>query len=355
MDIPKTADFGAKLSDYDYDLPTSSIALYPTAERDQSKLMVLHRREQRIEHRVFRDLPEFLATGDCLVINETKVFPARLRGVRAETGGAIELLLLRRDGDLWEALARPARRLKVGAEVRLEDGSLTAVVEAVCPSGRRLIRFVLDGALEEVLDRIGEVPLPPYIHREAEADDRQRYQTVYARKTGAVAAPTAGLHFTDGLLAQIGEAGVAVAPIVLHVGPGTFRPVEEEDPEDHEMEAESFEVSSESAERINLCRRKGGRVVAVGTTSVRTLESVVEKEGEDWVARPDSGWTELFIRPPYPFVMVDALITNFHLPRSTLLMLVSAFAGRQFVMEAYAQAIREGYRFYSYGDAMLIL
>lgn len=355
LDIPETAYFGAKLSDYDYDLPTSSIALYPTAERDRSRLMVLHRQEQRIEHRVFRDLPEFLAARDCLVINETKVFPARLRGVRVKSGGSVELLLLRRKGDLWEALARPARRLKVGAEVKLLDGSLTAVVEAVCPSGRRLFRFDGEDTLEEMLARIGEVPLPPYIHREVESNDRERYQTVYARRTGAVAAPTAGLHFTDGLLAQIGEAGVAVAPIVLHVGPGTFLPVEEENPEDHEMEAESFEVSSESAERINLCRRKGGRVVVVGTTSVRTLESVVEKEGEDWVARPDSGWTKLFIRPPYPFVMVDALITNFHLPRSTLLMLVSAFAGRQFVMEAYAQAIREGYRFYSYGDAMLIL
>ncbi len=355
MDFPETGTRTAQLSDYDYDLPTGLIAQHPVSERDRSRLMVLRRREQKIEHVRFSDLPGFLASGDCLVVNETKVFPARLRGVRVESGGAVELLLIRRDGDLWETLVRPARRLRVGAEVRLLDSAVTAVVEAVGPSGRRRVRFEGDEPLEDVLNRIGEVPLPPYIRREAEADDRERYQTIYARKRGAVAAPTAGLHFTDGLLARIRGVGVGMVPIVLHVGPGTFRPVEVEDPSAHDVEAEFFEVSAGSAERISRCRREGGRVVAVGTTSVRTLESVAEKEGQDWIAQPDSGWTGLFITPPYPFRLVDALITNFHLPRSTLLMLVCAFASRTLVLEAYEQAIQERYRFCSYGDAMLIL
>ncbi len=342
------------MSDYDYDLPEALIAQHPAARRDASRLMVLDRDGASIRHSLFRDLPALLRPGDCLVVNETRVFPARLKGIRPGTGGAVELLLIRQVGDLWEAMARPGRRLRPGTEVAFPDEDLKAVVEEVLPTGRRMVRFQGTTSLAEVLERRGHVPLPPYIRREDVSADRDRYQTVYARAPGAVAAPTAGLHFTSGLLGKIGELGVETAPILLHVGSGTFQPVEVEDPTRHEMDAEYYEVSPEAAEKVNRCRREGGRLVAVGTTSVRVLESCAEDSGGGWCLRPGSGWTDLFIYPPRPFRLVDGLITNFHLPKSTLLMLVSAFAGLEFVLQAYAEAVEEGYRFYSYGDAMYI-
>ena len=342
------------LSDYDYDLPETLIAQHPVAERDASRLMALDRDTHRICHRLFRDLPEFLRPGDCLVVNETRVVPARLKGYRSGSGGGVELLLLRQEGDLWEAMARPGRRLRVGAEVVFPDEPLKAVVEGVCPSGNRLFRFVGDASLKEALDRQGHMPLPPYIRREDAPEDRERYQTVYAQTPGAVAAPTAGLHFTEALLDRVRQMGVEIARILLHVGAGTFKPVTVADPAQHEMDAEMFVVTTEAAEAVNRCREADGRIVAVGTTSVRAVESAAVPDGAGWALQAQSGWTRLFIHPPYPFRLVDALITNFHLPRSTLLMLVSAFAGRAFVLDAYREAVRQQYRFYSYGDAMLI-
>ena len=344
-----------RLSDYDYELPQELIAQHPVAERDASRLMVLRRSSGQIEHVRFRDLPEFLGPMDRLVVNETRVVPARLKGFRPGTGGAVELLLVRRDGDLWEALARPGRRLRPGAVVAFEDEDLRAVVEEVLPDGRRVVRFEGTADLEDVLQRRGHVPLPPYIRRDDVPEDHEQYQTVYARVPGAVAAPTAGLHFTPDLLNRLGEMDAGIVPLLLHVGPGTFKPVVEEDLSRHEMDAEFFEVGPEAAESVNRCRSEGGRLVAVGTTSVRTLESAAARQDEGWVLQAQSGWTRLFVRPPYAFRLTDVLITNFHLPRSTLLMLVAAFAGREFMLEAYAEAVRERYRFYSYGDAMVIM
>lgn len=336
------------MSDFDYDLPEGLIASRPAPARDESRLMVLHRSGEGIEHRVFRDVVDYVRPGDALVVNETKVFPARLLG-RGPGGGKVELLLLRRvEGEVWEALGRPGRRLRDGAQVRVGDGDLTAEVVEVLPGGRRRVRLRGDD-VESVLRRIGRVPLPPYLRREEAPEDRERYQTVYARTPGAVAAPTAGLHFTQDLLDRIRDRGVDLVPVLLHVGPGTFRPVTEEDPARHRMEAEYYEIGPDAAARIASARPRGGRVIAVGTTTVRALETAAA--GGD----ASSGWTEIFIHPPYTFRAVDILITNFHLPRSTLLMLVSAFAGREFVLQAYREAIERGYRFYSYGDAMLIL
>ena len=342
------------LSDFDYDLPEELIAQHPAERRDASRLMVLNRADESIRHGRFSDLPGLLKADDCLVINETRVFPARLKGVRPGSGGSVELLLIRKEGDLWEAMARPGRRLRVGAEVAIPDEDLVALVEAVLPSGHRMVRFKGSASLDDVLERRGHVPLPPYIKREDVPEDRDRYQAVYARTSGAVAAPTAGLHFTPELLAEVRSAGVEVVPILLHVGPGTFKPVEVDDPTQHEMDAEYYEVTAEASEKITACRAAGGRVVAVGTTSVRVLESCAAQESGRRALRPGSGWTQLFIYPPYEYRLVDVLITNFHLPRSTLLMLASAFAGRDFMMRAYEEAIRERYRFYSYGDAMII-
>ncbi|MCZ6635968.1 MAG: tRNA preQ1(34) S-adenosylmethionine ribosyltransferase-isomerase QueA [bacterium] len=344
-----------KLSDYDYDLPEELIAQYPAAKRDASRLMVLDRARRTIGHGQFLDVVDLLRPGDCLVVNETRVFPARLKGHRSGTGGVVELLLIRQEGALWETMVRPGRRMRVGAEVVFPGADLKAVVEAVCPSGHRMFRFEGGETLEAVLEEQGHVPLPPYIRREDEAADRERYQTVYAKISGAVAAPTAGLHFTPELLEALRARGVDVAPVLLHVGPGTFKPVTVADPTQHEMDAEYFEVGSETVEIVNRCREHGGRVVAVGTTSVRTLESAARQEGDRWVLAPQGGWTRLFVYPPYSFRLVDGLITNFHLPGSTLLMLVAAFAGREFMLEAYRQAVEERYRFYSYGDAMVIL
>lgn len=340
-----------KLSDFDYDLPEGLIASCPAPVRDESRLMILHRSGEWIEHGIFRDVIDYIQAGDVMVVNETKVFPARLLG-QGPGGGKIEVLLLRRgEGDVWEALGRPGRRLRKGAQVRFNDGALTGEVMEILPDGRYSIRLRGDD-VEGVIHRIGRVPLPPYLRREDTAEDRERYQTVYARTPGAVAAPTAGLHFTIDLLDRIRSRGVDVAPVLLHVGAGTFRPVTAEDPRQHRMEAEYYEIGADAAARIASAREKGGRVIAVGTTTVRALETAAEEGGR---IRESSGWTEIFICPPYAFRAVDVLITNFHLPRSTLLMLVSAFAGREFVLRAYREAAACGYRFYSYGDAMLIL
>lgn len=338
-----------KLSDYDYELPESQIAQHPAAKRDGSRLMVLNREAGTIAHHTFRDLPRFLDPSDCLVINETRVRPARLFGHRRETGGAVEVLLVHpfEDGT-WEAMTKPGRRLRPGVEIVFAESEVIASIEEVLPDGHRRLRF--EGDVESLMDRHGRVPLPPYIHRANEQDDAERYQTVYAREAGAVAAPTAGLHFTDDLLKGIAEKGVGIARVLLHVGPGTFKPVEVDDPSQHRMHSEYYELDEEGAALVCGSRQEGGRIVAVGTTSVRVLETSA-RTGD---LIPGTGWTDIFIYPPYAFRMVDLLVTNFHLPRSTLLMLVSAFAGREFILEAYDAAVREGYRFYSYGDAMLI-
>ena len=340
-----------KLSDFDYHLPESSIAQHPSDRRDGSRLMILDRRDGSVGHFRFSDFPNFLEAGDCLVLNETKVFPARLRGRKKGTGGQVELLLIRADAEgCWEALARPGRRLKEGTEIVFDEEETTATVQEVLPGGTRRIRF--DGDVPALIDRKGAIPLPPYIQREATADDVERYQTVYAKTSGAVAAPTAGLHFTPEILDQLEAKGVHRTTVLLHVGPGTFKPVEVDNVAEHQMDAEYYEVAESASEAVRQAKDRGGRVVAVGTTSVRVLESQADAEGE---IRIGQGWTDIFIYPGYGFRMVDALLTNFHLPRSTLLMLVSAFAGFDLIRSAYEEAVLEGYRFYSYGDAMLIL
>ena len=338
-----------KLSDFMYDLPEARIAQTPVEPRDHSRLMVLDRATHAIGHRHFYNVIDYLDPGDCLVVNETKVIPARLYGERP-TGGACEVLLLRQLGPkTWETLVRPGKKLKPGAQIRFGDGRLTCRVLSTTDAGGRVVAFECEGPFEAALDALGEMPLPPYIHEKLA--DRDRYQTVYAKQDGSAAAPTAGLHFTPELLARIREKGVDIVPVLLHVGLGTFRPVKAEDIEDHEMHTEYFEVSEDAAARVNAARARGGRVIAVGTTSVRTLESAA-RDGRLQATRGD---TNIFIRPGYPWQMVDALITNFHLPGSTLLMLVSAFYDREHILEAYALAVREEYRFFSFGDAMMIL
>jgi S-adenosylmethionine:tRNA ribosyltransferase-isomerase len=339
-----------RVSDYDYQLPPECIARYPAQRRDRSRLLVLDRDTGDVTHRTFRDIVDLLEPGDLLALNDTRVIPARLIGT-APTGGRVELLLIEPvDGNLWRAIGRPGRRLRPGCEVEFGGGMLRASVREIeGDEGMRLLELQYEGELLEVLDVVGAPPLPPYIDREAEALDRERYQTVYAREPGAVAAPTAGLHFTDELLARIKEHGVEIGYVTLHVGPGTFRPVRAERIEDHEMHSEYFRVSEEFARSAN---QRTGRLVAVGTTVTRTLESVADEAG---LIHPGSGRTELFIYPGYHFRAVEAMITNFHLPRSTLLMMISAFAGgRDRVLQAYREALERGYRFYSYGDAMLI-
>jgi len=341
-----------KTSDFDYELPREFIAQYPADRRDESRLLVMRRDTGAVEHRVFRDIGEYIEPGDVLVVNESEVIPARLLG-RRSGGGRAEMFLLRNLGNRrWEVLVRPGARIRQGAELSFGDGQLMARVVEVLADGKRLVSLSAPGDVAAAVESLGAIPLPPYISREPEPVDNLRYQTVYARVPGAVAAPTAGLHFTEELLSELGAAGVATARLTLHVGIGTFRPVSVEDPADHPMESERFEVSAEAAEAINGAREAGGRVIAVGTTSVRTLESIA---GEDGHVEAGSGSTDLFIRSPYRFKCVDVLLTNFHLPKSTLLMLVSAFAGRERVLDAYAEAVRERYRFYSYGDAMLLL
>ncbi|MBR6173382.1 MAG: tRNA preQ1(34) S-adenosylmethionine ribosyltransferase-isomerase QueA [Eubacterium sp.] len=339
------------VSDFYYDLPEELIAQDPLLMRSDSRLMVLNRKEHTIEHRHFRDLEEYLRPGDCLVINETRVIPARLLGVKKDTGAAIEVLLLRNRGnDVWEALVRPGKKLRPGAEVSFGDGLLTGTIEDIVSGGNRLIRFSYQGIWEELLDRLGEMPLPPYItHKLA---DRERYQTVYAKNAGSAAAPTAGLHFTEELLASLEEKGVRIARLTLHVGLGTFRPVKAETVEEHEMHSEYYELPQEAADLINQTKAEGGRVISVGTTSTRTLETVA---GQGLPLKATSGWTNIFIYPGYTCRVVDALITTFHLPESTLIMLVSAFYDREHVLEAYRTAVEERYRFFSFGDAMLLL
>ena len=338
-----------KKSDFYFDLPEAQIAQTPLQQRDQSRLMRLNKTTGELEHRHFYELPELLREGDCLVINDSRVLPARLIGTRPG-GGLVELLLLKDLGEgRWECLSRPGRKTRPGTELSFGEGELTATVEAVAEGGNRIVRFHYEGIFLEILERLGKMPLPPYIREELQ--DAERYQTVYSREIGSAAAPTAGLHFTEELLQQIRDRGIALAPVTLHVGLGTFRPVKEDEIEAHDMHAEFCMISAESARIINETKRRGGRVVAVGTTSCRTLESFAAEDGS---LRESAGWTSIFIYPGYRFRCIDALITNFHLPESTLIMLVSALAGREPVLNAYQCAVREGYRFFSFGDAMLI-
>ena len=338
-----------KKSDFYFDLPEELIAQTPLERRDASRLLHLDKATGALEHRHFYDLPEYLRAGDCLVLNDSRVLPARLIGSRP-SGGAVELVLLRDLGDgRWECLSRPGRKTRPGQELLFGDGELRATVEAVAEGGNRIVQFHYEGIFLEVLERLGKMPLPPYI--KAELADSERYQTVYSREPGSAAAPTAGLHFTEALLEQIRAKGVKVCFVTRHVGLGTFRPVKEEEIEDHPMHAEFCIVPEKTARIINETKAAGGRVVAVGTTSCRTLESFAKQDG---TLEPSSGWTDIFIYPGYRFKCIDALVTNFHLPESTLIMLVSALAGRENILNAYAVAVRERYRFFSFGDAMMI-
>jgi len=342
-----------RTSDFDFELPPELIAQTPSGERDRSRLLAVDRASGELRHLRFADLAELIPPGDAVVLNETRVFPARLLGRRA-SGAEAEVFLLHpaeEDPALWTALVRPGAKLKPGRTVEVGPELSVEVVDST-PSGERIVRLVTPLPLEEALERYGHIPLPPYVQRADTAEDRERYQTVYARERGSVAAPTAGLHFTPELLARLEERGVRLVRLVLHVGLGTFRPVEAEDPSEHRMHSEWYRVTREAADTLNAVRAAGGSIWAVGTTSVRTLESVADEAG---TLHPGEGWTEIFIRPGYRFRAVDRLVTNFHLPRSTLLMLVSALGGYELVMRAYREAVREGYRFFSYGDAMVVL
>lgn len=338
-----------KKSDFYYDLPKELIAQTPSERRDASRLMLLDRQTGEIGHRHFYDLPEFLRPGDCLVMNNSRVLPARLFGTRP-TGGAVEVLLLTDKGDgVWECLTRPGKKTRPGTDLIFGDGELTATVVGDAAGGNKLVKFHYDGIFIEILEKLGRMPLPPYIHEELQ--DSERYQTVYSKELGSAAAPTAGLHFTPELLKKIEDKGVTLAYLTLHVGLGTFRPVKEDEIEDHDMHSEFCMIDAETAGKINKTRENGGRVIAVGTTSCRTLESVADENGH---IEPWSGWTNIFIYPGYRFKVLDGLITNFHLPESTLIMLVSALAGREHVLSAYEEAVKEKYRFFSFGDAMFI-
>lgn len=337
--------------DFYYDLPPELIAQDPLADRSGSRLLVLDRKTGAIEHKMFTDIVGYLHAGDCLVLNNTKVIPARLMGTKEGTGAAIEVLLLkRRDKDLWETLVKPGKKAREGAVISFGEGLLTGEVVGIAEEGNRLIRFAYEGIFEEVLDRLGEMPLPPYITHKLQ--DKDRYQTVYAKYDGSAAAPTAGLHFTKELLNKVEDKGVKLAYVTLHVGLGTFRPVKEENILDHHMHSEHYQITQAAADIINGTKRSGGRVVCVGTTSCRTIESAADESGS---VHAQSGDTEIFIYPGYRFKTLDCLITNFHLPESTLIMLVSALAGREQVLAAYQEAVRERYRFFSFGDAMLII
>lgn len=339
-----------KVSDFYFELPEELIAQYPLEKRDSSRLMVLDKKTGEIEHRKFHDILEYLNEGDTLVLNNTRVLPARLIGEKEETGGKIEFLLLKRiEGDKWECLAKPGRKAKVGTVFTFGEGKLKAIVREIGEEGNRIIEFKYNGIFEQVLDELGQMPLPPYIHEKLE--DKERYQTVYSKEKGSAAAPTAGLHFTEELLKEIKDKGVNIAYLTLHVGLGTFRPVKVDDVNNHVMHSEYYHLDKENAELINKTKEAGKRVIAVGTTSSRTLETIGDENGR---VREQSGWTDIFIYPGYKFKIVDNLITNFHLPESTLIMLVSALAGQDNIMNAYNTAVKEKYRFFSFGDSMFI-
>ena len=340
-----------KVTEFDYELPEELIAQTPIKKRDESRLMVLNRKEQTIEHKIFKDIIDYLKPGDVLVRNNTKVIPARLYG-KKETGAKVEFLLLNNiEGDIWESIVRPGNKLHVGAKVIFGDGILEAEILEVMPGGTRKVEFKYDGIFNEILDKIGLMPLPPYIHESLKEKDR--YQTVYAKYDGSAAAPTAGLHFTPELLEKIQEKGVEIANVTLHVGIGTFRPVKEDTVEEHKMHSEHFYIKQEDVDKINKAKQEGRRVIAVGTTSCRVLESIADEN--TGMVKPIEGDTEIFIYPGYKFKCIDGLITNFHLPQSTLLMLVSALAGKEYIMKAYKEAVKEKYRFFSFGDAMFIM
>lgn len=339
-----------KTSDFYYELPQELIAQDPLADRSSSRLLVLDKESGKTQHRVFKELVNFLRPEDCLVINDTKVIPARLIGVKEETGAKIEVLLLKRvEKDIWETLVKPGRKAKPGTKISFGDGLLTGAVMEIVDEGNRRIHFEYDGIFEEILDQLGQMPLPPYITHQLK--EKERYNTVYASHEGSAAAPTAGLHFTPELLKEIEEKGIEIARVTLHVGLGTFRPVKVEDVEKHHMHAEFYMIDSEAAEKINRTKERGGRVICVGTTSCRTIESAADENG---YMKACSGWTDIFIYPGYRFKVLDCLITNFHLPESTLIMLVSALAGKEHVLAAYEEAVKEKYRFFSFGDAMFI-
>lgn len=339
-----------KTSDFTFELPEELIAQDPLADRSSSRLLVLDKETGEIRHEVFKNVVSYLKKGDCLVLNDTKVLPARLIGEKEGTGAKIEVLLLkRRQDNVWETLVKPGRKAKPGTRILFGGGRLVGEVTDIVDEGNRLVRFEFEGIFEEVLDELGQMPLPPYITHQLE--DKNRYQTVYAKHEGSAAAPTAGLHFTKELLKEIEEKGVRLAYVTLHVGLGTFRPVKVEDVTDHHMHSEFYSVDETAAQAINQTRKEGGRIISVGTTSTRTLESVADVDGH---IEPKSGWTDIFIYPGYEFKVIDALITNFHLPESTLLMLVSALAGKEHILAAYEEAVRERYRFFSFGDAMFI-
>ena len=336
--------------DFNFDLPEELIAQDPLEDRSSSRLLVLDKETGKTEHHVFREIIDYLETGDCLVINDTKVIPARLIGSKIGTDAKIEVLLLKRkENDVWETLVKPGKKAKIGTRISFGDGLLVGEVVDIVEEGNRLIHFEYEGIFEEILDRLGQMPLPPYITHQLE--DKNRYQTVYAKHSGSAAAPTAGLHFTPELLKKIEEKGVQIARVTLHVGLGTFRPVKVDNILEHHMHSEFYQIEEEAAEKINTAKANGKRVIAVGTTSCRTIESAAKEDG---TIAPVSGWTDIFIYPGYQFKVLDCLITNFHLPESTLVMLVSALAGREHVLNAYEEAIKERYRFFSFGDALFI-
>ena len=338
-----------KVSEFNYELPEELIAQTPLEKRDESRLMILNAKKQTIEHKIFKDIIKYLEPGDCLVRNNTKVIPARIYG-KKETGAHVEFLLLNNiEGDIWETIVRPGNKLHIGTKVIFGDGILKAEILDVMPGGTRKVKFIYEGIFNEILDKIGLMPLPPYIHEELK--DNERYQTVYAKYEGSAAAPTAGLHFTPELLEEIEKKGVKIANVTLHVGIGTFRPVKEETVEAHEMHTEHYYIKKEDADKINETKKNGKRVIAVGTTSCRVLETIANEDG---LVKETEGDTSIFIYPGYKFKCIDGLITNFHLPQSTLLMLVSAFAGKDYIMRAYNEAVKQKYRFFSFGDAMFL-
>jgi S-adenosylmethionine:tRNA ribosyltransferase-isomerase len=341
-----------KMKDFDFYLPKDLIAQYPLKQRDESRLMVVNKVSGEIEHKIFYKILDYLKPGDGLVINKTKVFPARLYGKNEKSNSEIEILLLKeKEKDIWDVLVRPGREVPSGAKIIFNEDKLRAEVLDKIPSGGRFVKFFYDGDFFDIINQIGVIPLPPYIDRKAEPEDKTAYQTVFAEKIGAVAGPTAGFHFTQKLLDEILNKGVQIIPILLHVGLGTFRPIKVDQPEKHRMEPEYFEIEKDSASMINQIKKESKKIVGVGTSTVRALETAVNDGG---LLEEKSGWTNMFIYPPYDFKVVDSIITNFHLPKSTLLLLVSAFAGRELILKAYAFAIENKYRFYSYGDAMLL-